>query len=794
MATIPRMTTWLSPVPPGVSAPHPDELAALTLRELVTRFPMMKRVRSIVLAAKAGNAPAADLTVEEFLRGDTERLRAQTPNLGAKTISYLHRYVIDLRIGYQRSRGPAEDVAVPAAPPPAEDEPLDMTLAQFVRRYPVSTQVDHPITRAAARGMAAARMPLSQFAEGYVGRCQELVRIIPTFRRQAAEQLCLALSVFFAEQDGARGLAPISPAAFAEEVQRALPGRLRCVFEHRAGILPRRLLPELAKRLGVSHQSVRHIEGRARNVVRSLATRYRALEILDAAFEPWWRELCQGNLSRAGGLPSDGLNRPARYVLAAVGWKTALRRQCKQVRGQWLLRRDIPEAAAARAKRLEQELRSHWALPQPVSVVTRHFGLMLTEARVLALHCKGLMIEDGYALIAGAPQARRMAILDAALRRGPAPMTIEALAARVGANAAGRHLELTLANASHLALRLWDRQWCSLRALPPPTRVPLATATPALANRPAGRKRQDAAAAGASESERGKGRAGFALALRRQLLANGPLSWRQLQSVAQDADAGTVMRALRCQGDVVRGAPGIYCLHRDLKRTEWARPAWFCNERQAALFALGRRAGLGERFYPLWTPAAERGLCEWALEAAPARLFRSLAVVSAPALWPDLPPRELQFWQNERRDAAFTLRPQPNFGYAGRFAATRVLAMLIALRASGRMSWLEANRCLGSTVDSRAGTMALALLAAMGAIAPDADWRKGHAAEARRVEQLMDLLIAPLQRTGQLSWAAVAALLDESAAARAPWLQVAPTWKFVARMRERDPAPISAAP
>ena len=782
------MTTSLSPVPPGVSAPHPDDLAALTLRELVTRFPMTKRVRSIVLAAKVGGAPAADLTVDEFLRSDAERLRARTPNLGAKTVSYLHRYVIDLRIRHERNSGPAENAEIPPARPPAADDPLDMTLAQFVRRYPVSTQVDHPIARAGARGVAAACMPLKQFAEGYVGRCQELARVIPTLRHQGAEQLCLALSVFFAEQDSARGIAPISPAAFAEQVQRALPERLRCVFEHRAGILPGRTLPELAERLAVSHQSVRHIERRARNMVRALATRYRAMEILDAAFEPWWRELCQAGLSRAGGLPSGALNRPARYVLAAVGWKNALRRQCQQVRGQWLLRRDIPEAAAARAERLEQELRSHWALPQPVSDLTRHFGLTRAEADILAQHRQALMIEDGYALIAGAPQARSMAMLDAALRRGPAPMTIEALAARVGADAAGRRLELTLAKASHLALRLWDRQWCSLRALPPPTRVRLATATPTVANRPAGRKRWDGAAACASESVR-KGRVALALALRRQLLANGPLSWSQLHGVARDADAGAVMRALHCQGDVVRGAPGIYCLRRDLKRTAWARPAWFCNERQAALFALGRRAGLGERFYPLWTPAVERGVCEWALEAAPARLRHSLAAVSAPVLWPDLPPGELRFWQKRNRNAAFTLRPQPSFGYAGRFAATRVLAMLIALRASGRMSWLEANRCIGSTVDSRAGTMALALLAALGAIAPGADWRQGHAAEAQRVERLVDLLITPLQRTGQLSWAAVAALLDEGAAARAPWLQVAPTWNFVNRMRERDPAP-----
>ena len=764
------MKTPLTPVPPWVLAPPPDEVAALTLAELVERFPMLARVRCVVLAARTNGIATADLTVSEFLSADSARLRAQTPNLGAKTIAYLHRYVVDLGVRYaQRNRCERGD----SRPPPAERDPLDMPLVEFVSRHPIAKRVDNLVHRAAARGIEAAHAAVRCFQDCVDGG-EALANAIPCLRLQAAEQLCLALCVFFARQDAARGVALLSPEAFLERAQRVLDGPCRTVFEHRAGILPRRTLNDLSQRLRVSVQQAHDLERRARCVMRAVATRYRAAAVLDAAFESWWPQLCEGGFSYAGDTPPHALlSHSALYLLAAAGRQEALRRHCEQVNGAWLLRKDLPADAAARAIDLERALRRDWAMPQPLETLLADFGLTRKEATILALHQPDLTIEQGYAFIGPTSRARRMARLDALLRGAPAPISGDQL---VGAatDASAKELDRTLSEASHLMLRVWDRQWCSLQTLP--------------RRLPAMRARLDGAHGeqGVSRRDSPRDRAAAA-ALRQCLLARGTASWSVVCDAVPALDAAAILRLLRTMPDVARGGPGIYCLRSELPRVAQASPTWFCNERQATIFALGRRAGLGERFFPLWSPAGERGVCEWARAAAPPALYRSLLSVAVPQQWPQLRPAELEFWRNEQSGAEFDLRARPDFGFVGRLAASRLLAMLIALRANGHISWLEANRCIGCTTDSRAGILALGLLAAMGAVLPNADWRKRHGVRADRVEHLLTPLVAPLRRTGKLPWAVIAELFDDDAVA-APWLRMEPVQGFVDQMRRREQA------
>ena len=646
-----------------------------------------------------------------------------------------------------------------------------MTLAEFVGRYPVSTTVDPMIRRAAAKGVAAVLTPIRRIPNNYIPWCYALRDEIPQFSLRAVQQLVVALSTFLARTNGpirapdgtVHESGVLMPGTFHRFAIEALTPAGRRVFEAQVGIQPRRTLNQLADEFDTHRERIRVVERQARHSLRALGIRYGAWDTLDLTFRSWWPRLCRGGVDCVGGRrTADLLEPPMRYLCEAVGGLDAcFSRYCEHVNGRWLLKNDISETVKQRALALEAELLEEWSLPQPLFRVAERLDLRERDIEVLLGSGNRLRCDQGY--VAAKPRRRRPLWLDGALRNAGAPLTVSELDDRLPARYAVRDLERTLGAAPHLFLRLWDHQWCSLTSLPRRLR-----ATP----------HEDRGTLQPLDEDDQSARQ----TMLRLVRDRGPLTWTELLDATRPRAAQTIASAVVRLADIVRYVPGIYGYRGHLERDVQNPPAAFLHERQATALALGRHAGLDRDFYPFWTPGNEMALCRWAREHARTWIYESLAAHARPAKWPGLDAAEADSWRREAERAKFTLRVRRDAGLAGTFPASRLLAVLLVGTLQGRISWVEANRAIGTPINARSGLAALAVLAMIGALLPAPDWCAAHAVRVDQARATLTELLEPLRRTGELSWSAVTKRLRPDDC-EAEWLRPEAVANFLARAR-----------
>ena len=655
-----------------------------------------------------------------------------------------------------------------------EDE-LSITLAEFVARYPVSTLVDQIIRRAAAQRVPAVLTPIGRLPRNYIGWCFALRDQIPRFPVRAVQQLVLALSIFLARHPGpdARDApfvaggkpAPITPEAFHRLVIEALDPSARRVFEARTGIQPKRTLRQLAREFGTYLERIRSFEQQARHSLRAMGIRHHAWETLDIVFPRRWPHLCADGVRYIPGpaarLP---LPPPMVYLCEAVGgFDACLSRYCERVHDGWLLKTDASHTLRQRALALQAELLEDWRLPQPLGRLARRVGLPQREVEALLQYGDRVRCEHGYAVTADRPSAHRP--LDTALRRARTPLGVAEVQDRAANDPAGRRRDLdrTFRKAPHLFLRIWDHQWCSLTELPDRLR-----ATPG----------EDHGSLETVGPDNGTVRQ----ATLRLVRDRGPMTWSELRRAAGGA-RGALASAVARLPDVVKSAPGIYGYRGHLARDARHPPRAFFREDQAAAWAFGRYAGLPPAFFPLWTPRNEMALCRWARDAASTRVYESLVAHADPSEWPGLDTAEAAFWRAERERCDFTLLTGRSPGFDGVFPASRLLAVLLVARLQGRVSWIEANRCLGGRINARSGIFVIAVLAMMGALQPDADWRRPHPVRAERAQAVLAAFVEVLGRTGRLPWAVVASSIRIDDEPEAEWIRPDVVARFLGRAR-----------
>ena len=696
----------------------------------------------------------------------------------------------NLRSQPDRGAGPAraDRHAVLGPPkPPARTastrnpDELSITLAGFVTRYPVSRRVDQAIRRAASRRVPAVLTPIRRLPRNYIAWCHALGEEIPGLPTRAVQQLVIALSTFLARHpdpggatralpgDPSGASAAMPPVAFQRLAIEALTPAERRVFETRAGIRVHRTLPQLAAETDTHVERVRALDKQARHTLRALGIRHDVWRILDSAFPASWPRLCAGAVSytpaRSAPPPLDP---PMLYLCAAAGgFESCLSHYCAQVHKRWLLKTDASDTVRQRALMLRAELLEEWRLPQPLSRLARRLDLSERDIEVLLQHGDRPRCTHGYVVAASRPS--RHLVLDAALREAGTPLAVAELRDRLVKRHQGpmHDMHRLLGAAPHLFLRIWAHQWCSLTELPSRLRD-----TP----------HDDLG----SLEPFGPDDRSVRQALLRLVRDRGPLTWSELrQALSPDARSG-IPRAVTSLPDLVKCAPGIYGYRGDLESDTGNPPRAFFREAQATAFALGRRAGLPPSFYPFWTARNEMALCNWAREEASTGTYQTLVAHAEPRDWPDLDAAAVAFWLRERDRCSFTLEPGRNTSFDGAFPASRLVAALLVGTLQGRISWMEANRCLGARINARSGLLVVSLLAMMGTIEPDPDWRRPHSVRGDHALATLAQLLEPLTRTGRLRWECVEPWIEASDHPGAEWIRPGVVGSFLSRVRRLD--------
>ena len=203
-----------------------------------------------------------------------------------------------------------------------------------------------------------------------------------------------------------------------------------------------------------------------------------------------------------------------------------------------------------------------------------------------------------------------------------------------------------------------------------------------------------------------------------------------------------------------RPLPGFYALHSQVPSQSAliaAPPPYLFQEDQIRLYALARRAGEPWGAYPLWLPETEYLWCAWALKHVDTEVLESLLSVAQVDEWPQTGDRGV--WREltqARGRFSIKFAPRPELIIAPDL--DRVLAACLYLRQHGHISWISGNRVLMRRAGEHMSAGLLAVMVALGILAPDAeDWQAPHQPGPHLGEQLARLEAGRFQ-TGDLDW------------------------------------------
>ncbi len=559
---------------------------------------------------------------------------------------------------------------------------------------------------------------------------------------------------------GASPVEKLGPEADLEEALGAalaeLPERDSDVIRRRYGVA--RSGTETLEALGVTYdvtrERIRQIETRALGRIRVLLRNQDLPTALAARRDEIWASVCDGDAIPWQDIGSLRQRLPAHAALALDLCQRSVREWLDEtaLRLEFGWHRDRGDGSEL--ARLATEVSSavdRGVLPMALAGIVPPDRVHL--ARVAARLILGFNVEAGY-VVRGRVGVRlgRAIHLHALLAREASPVGVDELLARYverrpGDPCSTRDAAIVMEAAPHLFLEVQDDEWLAIGV---GGDVP---------SEPFG-----GVAAQVQTSVVDPSEATLSRTLATLLAKMGPSRFVDIYEQAAAVlppgrSPNSIGPTLLTQRDAfVRPVPGVYALREQVASTlqqPGSGASYLTNETQARLFALARRAGEPWGVFPLWIPAIEHRLCEWARLFASADCFRSLLAVASVAEWPVDQDLRAEWLHRVDLQGRFTLTAHLKPASYLLPELDRVLAACVHVASRSSLNWMAANRISGRRIDAHPGAALVAVMALVGAVdLPECDrrdWQLPHPAGAR-LGEVMAELTHELHRSGALSW------------------------------------------
>lgn len=259
-----------------------------------------------------------------------------------------------------------------------------------------------------------------------------------------------------------------------------------------------------------------------------------------------------------------------------------------------------------------------------------------------------------------------------------------------------------------------------------------------------------------------------------------------LQRSSQRFSVPTVVAALMMGKTVVQVTPARFALRETCAAWDpvLAATPLLLNRKDCRRYILDRYAGEPLHSYPLWTGAMEREWCLWAERnserntgvgfggksdrAHNRRIYQSLLYVAEPDRWP-VADAEKRAWAFKKAcHAVYHFADAiPDAAWANPPTLQDLFGASALARQHGYLNWIRANRILFLEEHSPKAVPTLALLVALGFLAPAEHWQARHDL-GPRMEQWFPDLVTEVRKKGFLHWRDdVGVALREQLAARA---------------------------
>lgn len=180
------------------------------------------------------------------------------------------------------------------------------------------------------------------------------------------------------------------------------------------------------------------------------------------------------------------------------------------------------------------------------------------------------------------------------------------------------------------------------------------------------------------------------------------------------------------------------------------------TESQARIYAYARKAGEPWGLFPLWVPAAEYRLCDWARVNGSAAVYHSLLSIAKIDEWPVSGASKTKWIRRSARLGQFELVYPKTITSEGRPDLDRLLAASLVADTHGSIGWLQINRIMGRRLDAGGEQALLALMIALGAVTapgslPDGARLEPHV-KTRNAAKIAGRISSELVRSGKVGW------------------------------------------
>lgn len=310
-----------------------------------------------------------------------------------------------------------------------------------------------------------------------------------------------------------------------------------------------------------------------------------------------------------------------------------------------------------------------------------------------------------------------------------------------------RLIEMDMSKASHLFVKIYEHLWCSLGRWGTPKVEPLAhteNISESYIKEPDMQEGDQDDIEDPSITE----------SLVTILRENGPMSFVDVRQAMRNTYGPSFpdgsMVIINIKGEFIRLAPGLYALN-DFN-IDGEIPEAGLTEYQCRIYALAKKGGESDSFYPLWTRKYEMELSAWAKTSADYRLYESLLDIIQPSSWPCSMEIRTEWDLEKANRAHYQLYrdPKPSLVKPD-ISPVELFSILKYLEKHGRVSWMTVNRCMGERLDSMCAVWMLGLLASIEAVLVPEHWQLPHHTGSKMHSTLNDLE-KELITSGELSW------------------------------------------
>jgi len=310
-----------------------------------------------------------------------------------------------------------------------------------------------------------------------------------------------------------------------------------------------------------------------------------------------------------------------------------------------------------------------------------------------------------------------------------------------------RLIEMDMSKYSHLFVKIYEHLWCSLGHWGAPKAEPLAH-TESISE--SYTKESDMQEGNQDDIEASSITDSLATILRE----NGPMSFVDVRQAMRNTYGPSFpdgsMVIINIRGEFIRLAPGLYALSNF--NIDGEIPVEGLSEYQCRVYAIAKKGGESDGFYPLWTRKYEMELSAWAKTSVDYRLYESLLDIIEPSSWPCSMEIRTEWDLEKANRAHYQLYRDPKPGLVKPdISPVELFSILKYLENHGSISWMTVNRCMGERLDSMCAVWMLGLLASIEAVLVPEHWQLSHPA-GPEMQSTMNDLEKELIMSGELSW------------------------------------------